>query len=153
MWEWDTGAIGLKVMVKKALILLTTCLVISIAFTGCVVETTPLTSTPSDQEQITLEQAQDLFIEIASVTSPIGKGYTATLQANTAPGAYCNITVYYKSGPSEASGLYPKEADTEGKVSWSWKVGTRTTPGSWKIVVTATLDGNTTSDTTYFTVY
>ena len=99
------------------------------------------------------EPEQDLFLEIESVTSPIGKGYTATLQANTVPGAYCNITVYYKSGPSGASGLYPKEADSEGNVSWSWKVGTRTTPGSWRIVVTGSLGGETVSQTTYFTVY
>jgi len=98
-------------------------------------------------------QQQELFLEIVSVTSPIGKGYTATLQAKTVPGAYCTIVVYYKSGPSTAAGLYPKEADSEGNVSWSWKVGTRTTPGSWQIVVTASLDGETVSKTIYFTVY
>jgi hypothetical protein len=98
-------------------------------------------------------QEQGLFLEIVSVTSPIGKGYTATLQAKTVPEAYCTITVYYKSGPSSASGLYGKTADSQGNVSWSWKVGTRTTPGSWRIVVTASLDGETVSQTTYFTVY
>jgi len=96
---------------------------------------------------------QDLFLEIVSVTSPIGKGYTATLKAETSPGAQCTIAVYYKSGRSTASGLYPKEADSQGNVSWSWKVGTRTTPGSWPIVVTASLDGDTVSQTTDFTVY
>ena len=45
------------------------------------------------------------------------------------------------------------EADSQGNVSWSWKVGTRITPGSWRIVVTASLDGETISQTTYFTVY
>lgn len=94
-----------------------------------------------------------LSLEIVSVTSPIGKGYTATLRAVTIPGASCTITVYYKSGKSTALGLYPKEADSQGNVSWSWKVGTRTTPGSWLIVVTASLDGETSSQTTYFTVY
>jgi len=94
-----------------------------------------------------------LFLRIVSVTDPIGKGYTATLRAETVPEAYCTITVYYKSGPSSASGLYGKTADNEGNVSWSWKVGTRTTPGSWRIVVTASMDGETVSQTTYFTVY
>jgi beta-lactamase superfamily II metal-dependent hydrolase len=98
-------------------------------------------------------QKQDLFLEIVSVTSPVGKGYTATLQAKTLPGASCTIAVYYKSGISTASGLYPKEADSNGNVAWSWKVGTRTTPGSWRIVVTASLNGKTVSQTTYFTVY
>ncbi|MBA7653174.1 hypothetical protein ES703_61017 [subsurface metagenome] len=100
-----------------------------------------------------LVQGEDLFLEIVSVSSPIGKGYTATLQALTVPEAYCTITVYYKSGPSSASGLYGKTADSQGNVSWSWKVGTRTTPGSWRIVVTASLDDETISQTTYFTVY
>ncbi len=98
-------------------------------------------------------QEQELFLEIVSVTSPIGKGYTATLRAKTVPEAYCTITVYYKSGPSRASGLYSKTADGDGNVSWSWKVGTRTTPGSWRIVVTSSLDGETVSQTTSFTVY
>jgi competence protein ComEC len=93
------------------------------------------------------------FLEIVSVTSPIGQGYTATLKAKTLPRAQCTITVYYKSGASTASGLYTKEADSQGNVSWSWKVGTRTTPGSWRIVVTASLEGKTVSQTTYFTVY
>ncbi len=99
------------------------------------------------------EDDSELFLEVVTVTTPIGKGYTATLKAETLPGAYCTIVVYYKSGPSTAAGLYPKEADSEGNVSWSWKVGTRTTPGSWRIVVKATLDGETVSQTTYFTVY
>jgi hypothetical protein len=44
------------------------------------------------------------------------------------------ITVNYKSGPSHAAGLYPKRT-TAGRVSWSWMVGTRTTPGRWTIDV------------------
>jgi len=59
---------------------------------------------------VTPEPEQKLFLEIVSVTSPIGKGYTATLRAKTVPEAYCTITVYYKSGPSSASGLYGKTA-------------------------------------------
>lgn len=46
--------------------------------------------------------------------------------------ATCSITVYYKSGPSVAAGLYPKRGS---RISWTWKVGTRTTPGRWSIVV------------------
>jgi len=99
-----------------------------------------------------VRQEQDLFLEIVSVTTPIGKGYTATLRAKTIPEAYCTIVVYYKSGPSSASGLYGKTADSQGNVSWSWKVGTRTTPGSWQIVVTARVDSETVSQTTYFVV-
>ena len=55
--------------------------------------------------------------------------------------------------PREAAGLYPKNADQEGTVSWTWKVDTRTTPGRWRIVVTAEKDGSRASAATYFTVY
>ncbi len=100
-----------------------------------------------------VEEKQDLSLEIVSITTPIGQGHTATLQARTVPGAYCSIVVHYKSGHSTAAGLYPKEAASRGNVSWSWKVGTRTTPGSWRIVVTASLNSRIASQTTYFTAY
>lgn len=120
-----------------------------VVMVGCQqrVETPPTTYTNN------IVKEQDLFLEIVSVTSPIGKGYIATLRAKTEPQTYCTIVVYYKSGRSKASGLYPKETDSSGNVSWSWKVGTRTTSGSWRIVVTASLGGKTASQTTYFTVY
>lgn len=75
-------------------------------------------------------------LEIVSVTSPIGRGSTATLVANAWPGAPCAITVIYKSGPSKAKGLEPKTAGADGRVAWSWTVGSRTTPGPWPITVT-----------------
>jgi hypothetical protein len=46
----------------------------------------------------------------------------------------CSITVRYKSGPSHAQGLFRK-SPVRGRVSWTWKVGTRTTPGTWPIYV------------------
>ena len=94
----------------------------------------------------------EFSIEIVSVTSPVSPGAYATLKASAPPGAQFTIAVYYKSGRSTAQGLYPKQADMNGDVSWTWKVGTRTTPGSWRIVVTATYDGETISQETYFTV-
>lgn len=94
----------------------------------------------------------ELSLEIVSVTSPVNAGAYATLTAKAPQGSQCSIIVYYKSGPSEATGLYPKQADINGDVSWTWKVGTRTTPGSWRIVVTATYEGKTTSREIYFTV-
>ncbi|GAH05118.1 unnamed protein product [marine sediment metagenome] len=61
----------------------------------------------------------------------------------------CTITVYYKSEPGKAKGLDPKNSDGNGNCSWSWKVGTRTTSGNWKIVITAEGAGQ---KETYFTV-
>jgi hypothetical protein len=73
-------------------------------------------------------------VRLVSVTSPIGAGSYAHLTAAVSPSRTCSITVYYKSGASHASGLYPKRP-VRGRVSWTWKVGTRTTPGRWPIVV------------------
>ena len=54
--------------------------------------------------------------------------------------------MYYKSGPSQAAGLGPQTANAEGSITWQWKVvGTRTTPGVWRIVVTASVGGQQTS--------
>lgn len=83
--------------------------------------------------------AGPLGLTVLSVSSPVSPGDTATLSALTSPGAHCTITVYYKSGPSKATGLSPKDADGAGQVSWTWTVGRNTTPGTWRIVVTASL--------------
>jgi competence protein ComEC len=106
------------------------------------IETTKLTPTqlPSIIVQPTSEQPTKLFINVVSLTSPITAGGIAKLTINTFPGAACTITVYYKSGASQAAGLGPQTANSNGDVTWSWKVGSRTTPGTWRIVVTAKLN-------------
>ena len=78
--------------------------------------------------------AADARVRLLSVTSPIRHGAYATLLAGVSPARRCSITVYYKSGRSIAQGLYPKRPHN-GRVSWTWKVGTRTTPWRWPIVV------------------
>ena len=83
----------------------------------------------------TVPPASDGALEIVSVTSPVSKGANATLTAQTSPNANCTITVYYKSGASTAAGLNPKTANSSGLVSWTWKVGSKTTSGNWRIVV------------------
>jgi hypothetical protein len=78
--------------------------------------------------------AASASVRLVRLTSPTYPGAYATLVATVSPARTCSITVYYKSGPSRAQGLYAKRP-TRGKVSWTWKVGTRTTPGRWPIVV------------------
>ena len=90
-------------------------------------------------------QSSEVFINVVSLTSPITAGGIASLTINTLPGTTCTITVYYKSGPSQAAGLGPQTAGGDGNVTWSWKVGSRTTPGMWSIVVTANLNGQSIS--------
>jgi allantoicase len=71
-------------------------------------------------------------VRLLSVTSPISAGSYATLAVSVSSAGTCSITVYYKSGTSRAAGLYPKRGS---RISWTWKVGTRTTPGRWPIIV------------------
>lgn len=71
-------------------------------------------------------------VRLVSLTSPINHGAYATLRVSVSRVATCSITVHYLSGPSEAAGLYPKRGR---RIAWTWKVGTRTTPGRWPIVV------------------
>lgn len=85
----------------------------------------------------------DISINVVSLASPISAGSTATLTIQTVPDAACFITVYYKSGASQSAGLGPQTADASGQATWSWKVGSRTTPGVWKIVVQSGLGGKT----------
>ena len=61
-------------------------------------------------------------------------GDHATLTVAVSPARMCSITVHYKSGPSHAKGLSSKRP-SGGHVSWTWKVGTNTTPGRWAISV------------------
>ena len=73
---------------------------------------------------------------LVSLTSPIAHGADARISVRTSAGARCSIAVYYKSGKSTAQGLEAKTAGNDGLCIWGWKVGTNTTPGTWRIVVT-----------------
>ncbi len=96
--------------------------------------------------------AQQLQIKLVSLTSPVSPGADATITVQTVPNATCMITVIYKSGPSRAQGLYPQTADTRGGVTWTWRVGTRTTPGRWPIIITCSLGGRQGSLETAFVI-
>ena len=76
-----------------------------------------------------------LALAFTKFTSPINAGANATATVKTAAGAKCSIVVEYKSGPSKATGLGDKTASSTGVVSWTWKVGAGTTPGSWPVTV------------------
>jgi hypothetical protein len=82
--------------------------------------------------------AGKLSVRFSELT-PTAPGGEATATVSTAPGASCSIEVVYRSGPSTASGLTPKTASSTGAASWTWQVGSRTTPGSWPVTVTCTL--------------
>jgi hypothetical protein len=71
-------------------------------------------------------------VRLSHVTSPVSAGSYATLSVSVSRTATCSITVYYKSGPSHAAGLSPQRGK---RITWTWKVGSRTTAGRWPINV------------------
>jgi hypothetical protein len=106
---------------------------------GATADTTPSSSdeedTPTPVAQL-VPAAPSGTLQFVSVTSPVSRGGSATVVVQTSPAASCTIVVTYKSGPSSAQGLGPKQAGADGQVSWTWTVGSRTTPGDWPISVT-----------------
>ncbi len=116
------------------------------------VPATTAPTAPTAAPVATAAPASTLAVTFTDVTSPIQRGNVATANVQTAPGANCSIVVTYKSGPSEARGLDPKTAGSNGAVSWSWLVGGNTTPGPWPIKVTCSAGGQSTTASTTFTV-
>ena len=120
--------------------------------TTTISSTLTVKTSPSPTTTIPTSSKVQLPLQIVSVTSPVLAGSNATLVAKTTPGANCIIAVYYSSGASEAQGLTAQPADANGDVSWTWKVGPNTQKGSYRIEVTASLGGQSGSQTVYFTV-
>ena len=59
----------------------------------------------------------------------------ATISIHGQPGVLYNIEVYYRTTASTAAGLNAKYADSDGNVSWTWKIGPNTTPGTYPVKI------------------
>ena len=73
-------------------------------------------------------------ISFTDYTTEIDAGAEAHVTIQGAPNTEYSITVEYKSG-SKAEGLEPQTTDSNGNTTWTWKVGTNTTPGEHEITV------------------
>ena len=80
-------------------------------------------------------QKSNTSITVNSKTGKVFRGQTARISITGKPYTNYSIKVMYSSGYSEAAGLYPKTSDGKGKVIWSWRVGTRTSSGTYKIYI------------------
>jgi hypothetical protein len=107
--------------------------------------TAPPPAGPTPRPTPTGAPGSSVTVRITSLTSPVSQGAIATLVARTKAGDSCTIVVEYKSGPSKAAGLGPETASGSGSVSWIWKVGSRTTLGSWPVTVTCSAGGKSAS--------
>lgn len=97
----------------------------------------PITSTASAAMPYGVEYSARAANTVTITKHPgtVRRGATASVSAKTGAKIGCTITVQYKSGPSKASTLKPKTSDAAGNVSWSWKVDSKTTPGSWPVII------------------
>jgi SH3-like domain-containing protein len=77
-----------------------------------------------------------LTIQIADITSPVGRGQKAELVITTRPGTRCQVRVFLY-GPSSVpqEGLEPKVSDDKGECAWSWTVPEDVVPGTWRYFI------------------
>jgi hypothetical protein len=66
------------------------------------------------------------------LTTPVVAGSDASLTVKVSPRARCRIQVIYDTVISSAKGLGAKSGGT---ITWRWRVGSNTHPGSWPVVI------------------
>lgn len=98
-------------------------------------ETTTTATTKETTSATTKSETVTGSIGLISITDPFVPGSTATVKVKGQPDTQYSIVVNYKSGTSSAAGLDPKTSDSEGYVSWTWNVGSRTSSGSYHLVI------------------
>ena len=98
-----------------------------------VAETKPETTIPETETTAPETTKAEPEVKLISVTSPIDAGEIQTLTIKGKPDTEYEIKVYYKSSASKADGLEKKKSDSNGNVSWTWKVGTNTASVTAKV--------------------
>jgi len=82
--------------------------------------------------------ARDLPLTLVALTSPVSRGHDARIDVQTSPGTQCMLLIHYEAGGAAKDLALPKRADSKGRVSWTWRVDPKATPGSWPIGVHCT---------------
>lgn len=91
------------------------------------------TTIPEETEEEETEKEQASKIKLVSLTSPVLINNKATITIKGKSNTEYDISVFYSSGESSATGLENKTSDSYGVVSWTWKVGARTKAGTYDI--------------------
>lgn len=97
------------------------------------------TSSEPDDEYVSSQGT----IQIVKMTSFVYNNNIASLTIQGKPNTEYRISVYYSSGASTADGLENKSSDSDGYVTWEWKVGGKTKEGNHRIVVSDGYDSLT----------
>ena len=74
-------------------------------------------------------------INLVGLTSPVSRGGDVTVSIKGLPNTTYDIDVMYSSGESKASGLEDKTSDSEGNVSWTFKVSSNVKPGTYEVKI------------------
>ena len=75
-------------------------------------------------------------INLIDLTTLVSRGSNATVSIKGLPNTTYDIDVIYSSGASKASGLEDKTSDSEGNVSWTFKVSSNVKPGTYDVKIT-----------------
>ncbi|MCM3023518.1 hypothetical protein G4D61_10205 [Bacillus ginsengihumi] len=111
---------------KKVLSIFTAFLLSFGILTGTTVVTEPLHASAATKHY---------SLKVTSSTLNVRHGQYASVTVKGAPKSKGQISVYYKSGRSKAAGLQAKKSTSKGYITWKWKVGTRTTPGTYNVYI------------------
>ncbi len=74
-------------------------------------------------------------ISLVSLTSPVSRGSNVTVSIKGNPNTTYDIDVIYSSGVSKATGLEDKTSDSDGNVSWTFKVSSNVKPGTYEVKI------------------
>lgn len=101
--------------------------------------TTIVTTTTATKSTIASPstEAPTVVTSIMVTRSPgaVKRGSIATLSIKGIPNTVYSIKVKYTSGYSSAKGLVDAMSDGEGNCSWSWRIGAKTSPGEYDIII------------------
>lgn len=78
---------------------------------------------------------------IETISSPVKRGSTASINVRTNPNSKCKIEINYKDKEGNSvqykqPSLVEKKADEYGVISWEWPMASSVLPGIWKVKVT-----------------
>lgn len=131
-----------KVTVTVLVILFVVSLSISVYF-GSKYNMDQTTINKLKATQANLIKKPDIYFEVTKQPQPVYPGNFDRLMISTGGNYDCSILVDYESGPSQAKGLYSQrtQGGAIGMIWWDWYVGSDTTPGTWPIYITCSLNG------------
>ena len=75
-------------------------------------------------------------ISLLSMTTPVNRGNEVTVSIKGKPNTTYDIDVIYSSGESRAKGLEDKTSDSEGNLSWTFKVSNNVKVGTYEVKIT-----------------